>query len=793
MTRSVSSPGIPGRRSPWILDPWNDLAWFILAPAWILALAWAVRDWAVLGALGGMLLAVGATGHHLPGFIRAYSDPGLFSRFKGRFLAAPVFFVGISVLFASFGLRGLELILVLWGAWHGAMQVSGFLRIYDSKVGSTSTATAWLDWAMCATWFGGALLYSEAKLHLLGLTLHRCGIPLPTPEAVFSARQCWIILATVVTSAFFANVVGAIRKGRGPNPLKFAAMGISFAFWWFCMVQVRIPLLGLLLFEIFHDVQYNVLVWGYQRNRVAGGKPTGMLERFLFHPAPVRIALYLGLILGYGALGAAANYGGLGIPDMAAAETPVWSLILSHLFIASAFLHFYYDGFIWKVRESAFRAGMGVADAPSSISGAAARRPAKGPAAADNPDALSGTPRPHAWLGTGLRGALFVVPVLVLGYSQWGNIPGPEVEALRRMAPLLPHTWEVQLALGSMEIAAGNPAAAATSLSRAHELNPSLDVGGHRVLAQLYSKGGDMDRAIAEYRLAVAEKPEDMFSRYDLGLLLKAQGRLAEAIPELRAVADRNPGNGGTNYSAGLALMLFKQVPEAIPYLERCVTADSLHKLGWNYLGVARESRGLLPEAIACYRRALAVDTGYAEARRNLRQAEARFREVRAGAAKSLGAEPRSEGAPQHRTSGSAENPREERMRDGKLVLQPGKPGLHLDGIAFPHFTGAQENFSLVHGSLPFPEPDAVHGYPGAGGLDPFPEGSKHLRLHLVPGQGAGGNRQQAGRGKQGGRPHGIPFHIAFHSTHGLKTSIPGWSHPISKPVGEPVPEAQPI
>lgn len=769
MTRTVPSPGIMGRRSPWILDPWNDLAWFILAPAWILALAWVVRDWAVLGTLGGLLLAVGATGHHLPGFIRAYSDPGLFRRFKARFLAAPAFFIGISVLFASLGLRGLELLLVLWGAWHGAMQVSGFLRIYDSKAGSTSPATAWLDWAMCATWFGGAFLYSEAKIHLLGLTLHRSGIPMPSAEAVFSARQGWIILATAVTSAFLANAVGAIRKGRAPNPLKFPAMGMAFAFWWFCMVQIRIPLLGLLLFEVFHDVQYNALVWAYQRKRVAGGRSTGLLERFLFRPSPVRIALYLGLILGYGALGAAADYGGFGVPGGGGApESRGWSLILSHLFIASAFLHFYYDGFIWKVREPAFRAGMGLADAPSFHRGGAARGPAKRPSATDGDRAAAS--RPRAWPGTSLRGALFAVPALVLGVSEWRNAPGPEVEALRSLAPLLPHAWDVHLALGTMEAEAGNPAAAAASLGRAHDLNPSLDVGGHRGLARLYSKGGDLDRAIAEYRLAVAEKPEDMHSRYDLGLLLRTQGRLAEAIPELRAVADRHPENGGTNYSAGLALMLSRQVSEAIPYLERCVAADSLHKLGWNYLGVARESRGFLPEAIACYRRALAVDTGYAEARRNLRQAEVRLRDPGAGTTGSQGAG--SGKALERRSSGPAENPLKERTWEGKFVLQPRKPGIHPDGIAFPDFAGTQVDPSRIGGSLRIPETNAVHGNAGAGGPDPLPEGSEHLDLHLVPGQGAGGYRQKAGPGKPYCRPYGVRYQVALQSVHDPKLAF---------------------
>jgi hypothetical protein len=97
---------------------------------------------------GAVILAVGGTGHHLPGFIRAYTDPVLFRRFRMRFILAPLFLVAVYALFYSLHLDSLKLILVFWGMWHGAMQVNGFLRIYDAKVGSFSPATAWLDWAM---------------------------------------------------------------------------------------------------------------------------------------------------------------------------------------------------------------------------------------------------------------------------------------------------------------------------------------------------------------------------------------------------------------------------------------------------------------------------------------------------------------------------------------------------------------------------------------------------------------------------------------------------------------------
>jgi tetratricopeptide (TPR) repeat protein len=677
------------------------------------------------GAERGALLAIGATGHHLPGFLRAYGDPVLFRRFRARFLAAPVFFLGISLAFAALGLRSLELVLVLWGAWHGAMQVNGFLRIYDAKVGSVSSAAARLDWAMCLTWFAGGLIYSEPKLNLLGVIVHQAGLPLPSPEALLALRQGWAVVAAAVTFAFLWNAVAAYRKGkdRGPNPLKFLAMGASFGFWWFCMVHVRIPLLGILLFEIFHDVQYNVLVWSFQRNRVAGGLSSSPLERLLFGPSPARKLAYLALILAYGVLGAAAGYGTLGLPG--ATGAPAIGL-LSHLFIASAFLHFYYDGFIWKVREPDIRGGLGLAKA--------GERPVN--------------PRPVAPAGRrlALQAALFGLPVLALGFAESRHAPEAPLEAYRRLAPLLPKTWEAQLAHGSLEMEAGNPREAALALQRAQALKPDLDVVGPRLLAQLFARGGDTVAAIAEYRRAVAENPEDMHSRYDLGLLLRGQGRLEEAVRELRAVADLHPENGGTSYSAGFALLLAGQVAEAIPYLERCVAADSLHKRGWNYLGVARESRGMLAEAIICYRRALAVDTAFAEARRNLSQAEVRARE----------AAPRAP-APMSR---SPEQSRYQRAGVREFVLDPGHLGLHHDGIAFVLLPGPQVHPPREDGALRRPETQAVHDGAAAGGTDPLAQGGGHLALDLLPG-GAGRQDQD---GREGGE--------AMHSLHGIKVNI---------------------
>ena len=59
-------------------------------------------------------------------------------------------------------------------------------------------------------------------------------------------------------------------------------MMISFGFWWFSMVMVDSIIVGITLFEIFHDVQYLAIVWVFNRKRVDQAAPVGGLLRQLF-------------------------------------------------------------------------------------------------------------------------------------------------------------------------------------------------------------------------------------------------------------------------------------------------------------------------------------------------------------------------------------------------------------------------------------------------------------------------------------------------------------------------------
>jgi hypothetical protein len=102
------------RRTLWILGSWRDLILYVgtpllLVPMFALAQArWSAQDIYIFVA------AFGATGHHLPGMIRAYGDRALFERFKWRFIFAPVFLLGVCIAFTWWDLKGLVLVVFFW-------------------------------------------------------------------------------------------------------------------------------------------------------------------------------------------------------------------------------------------------------------------------------------------------------------------------------------------------------------------------------------------------------------------------------------------------------------------------------------------------------------------------------------------------------------------------------------------------------------------------------------------------------------------------------------------------------
>jgi len=345
----------------WIINSWFDFILFVWTPLYIIPLVLFLNSSSIgipAETIGLIVVAFGALGHHLPGLIRAYGDRDLFQRFRLRFILAPaILFLVFFPLYRNH-FEVMKLILTVWASWHGFMQIYGFVRIYDAKVGCISPVTAYWDWLMCLSWCSTAQIFSHEKMAgFLGYWYKSGGILIP-PAFVHSFR--WICLAAsiAVLIGFLINHVAQVHRGPAPNFAKLMMLASGIGFWWFCMVGVGNIILGVALFEIFHDVQYLAIVWLYNCRRVNSNAKIGEFMKFVFRRGMVM--LYLGLVLAYGVIGL--------VPHFATNEA-IKTTFMGILW-TSTILHYYYDGFIWKVREKTMQSGLGLDGGKTHINSA---------------------------------------------------------------------------------------------------------------------------------------------------------------------------------------------------------------------------------------------------------------------------------------------------------------------------------------------------------------------------------------------------------------------------------------
>jgi Flp pilus assembly protein TadD len=486
-------------KSLWILDRWRDLLFFVGTPVLLIPLftiaqkRWSAQD------IYLFVAAFGAMGHHLPGMIRAYGDRALFKRFRTRFVVAPIALLAVSVWASLYNIQAIQLLALTWGIWHGMMQTYGFGRIYDAKASARAPARAHADLALCFAWFLAAVLLSPMRMRTLLDVYYESG-GLVIPAAVMGALRAAVILGLgLVTIVFLWRQWSDWQGGRGASPVKMALLATSIAFWWYCNNGVQNILVGIALFEVFHDVQYLSIVWIYNRTRVERDESIRGFMRFVFRRSGSLIGVYVGLVLAYGSIAF--------LQSSAAVD---WiKHILIGVVTASALLHFYYDGFIWKVRETQTRAMLGIDG--TGVSGAPSRRRAW-----------------PAWAGHSVRWAALAIPFTFLCAAQLVGRAVPPLERFAKVAEGVPQDAQAQLNYGKALHEAGRVQEAIPRYESALARKPSL-AEAEFYLGLALSDLGDWDRSIAHYERALSLDPKNAKAECNLAGILVGKHMYDEA------------------------------------------------------------------------------------------------------------------------------------------------------------------------------------------------------------------------------------------------------------------------
>jgi tetratricopeptide (TPR) repeat protein len=501
-TATIPTTGRAARPSPWFHSAPFDLLLVLGTPlvTWPLLLA-------AKGAVGPdllrMLLPISATGHYFATFVRAYGDRELLARFRTRLTVAPIVLVATALgLIWNGQLAAVMLVTALWGFWHWLAQAFGFARIYDSKVGSYAARTAFLDRALVVMGFVGTVVLNPNSTALFGTLFLDVGIGLPSAETFGVVRSVTQVMVAATITAYLANLATAIARVQPWSWQKQCMHVTTIGYYWFAFSYAPNVLIAHVLYEVFHDIQYFAITWITCRARVQREGVAPWL-RTMFRPGPVAALLYVA---------AMAAFGGLDVLGRSLGRTdPVGQTALG-VFLAAAWLHYYYDGFLWKAREASVGADLGIQ---------------KGLTAAVVPTAR------HA-----LRWAWFVVPLGIAVSTSSRSFP--EAERLRHLAAVAPADFLTRSQLAFEEIKAGRLAEAGIHARASVDANPDY-APARLYLGVSLEAAGSTGEARAQYEAALRAPDQagaHALAETNLAAILFAAGERAEAEAHSRAARE---------------------------------------------------------------------------------------------------------------------------------------------------------------------------------------------------------------------------------------------------------------
>ena len=517
----------------WIINPYSDSVFFIGTPLLSLCVLLFASKYFSSADIALFVLAFFAVGHHLPGLMRAYGEDELFQRYKIRFIISPiiiVLFVGWSVFN---GHMGFFIFLAVWDMWHFFMQHYGFMRIYENKRHKPSVLSSRLDWWMTAIWFAYIITASPHYMINFLERCHRYGFGFYTwlePENFGYAREVMFIAALFVSVIYILNLCIDYRRGAPIVLPKLAISLTTFSTVYFSYVVLEDVILGYAITALAHDIQYFAIVWIYNNGVLKRSKTAGKsFFRFLFQDGRLRIiGFYFFLIMAYGGIEATAR----------ATENYLVYDIVKILIATSAFLHYYYDGFIWKLRKPEIRRNLVMeGEKTEAIPSIGSRLFGWIDHIYRRNWAIS------CFFETGKQIVYFGIPILFLAWTD-KTYSVTDIEAKRYLSEMAP------------------------SVAKTHD-----DLG------VAYNQSGDIENSIEAHKMAILTDSAFASAYTHLGIAYSRIGKREEAIRKHRVAIEIDSNLSQAHYNLGAEYIKLGKLSLATNSFDRAVAIDSEYSL----------------------------------------------------------------------------------------------------------------------------------------------------------------------------------------------------------------------
>jgi len=373
----VNAPGSGRMRQNWVIDPLSDGLFIIAAPliSWI----WVVTFASWLGAEAVLtIFAALNVAHHLPTFIRIYGDRDLLRRFRWSLLLGPVLPFSLAMCVVSYVVLSgqhmtnalyLMLILILWDPWHFLRQHYGFMRIYDRNNRVRREVSARMDLMITSVWFIYImvatldwlpdLLYDAYRLHGFPILFLLDG-------GVYDVVQLLsLIAASAGTVAYVGYLIWCHANDHFVSPAKVLLLSITFGVMYLTFVPNSLTTglfsgwnfaLGFAVMGVVHVTQYMAVVWKYNRGLSGreGAARSGIFQKFFSRGGWTLAGTFVIACVLYGcflSFPPPKLFSMQSISDGGHTGGRWFTGVIFALGFTSALMHYYYDGFIWKIRH----------------------------------------------------------------------------------------------------------------------------------------------------------------------------------------------------------------------------------------------------------------------------------------------------------------------------------------------------------------------------------------------------------------------------------------------------------
>jgi hypothetical protein len=331
ITADRTNAPVPADAKPaargWLVGPWFD-ALLIANLAWPLLILWQMGDG--LGGREGLQfwqVYYITTPHRWSTLLLVFLDRERFQQRQTTFLwiAGTVVLVCLGVRMTTGALTCLMAIDYVWNAWHFAAQHHGIYRIYGRMEEPQRTrGLTWEKWVL-----RGFLLY--VILRVAGATWS---------DATWNERlrACdWVVAIVPVVLVVYGLMMARGRFSGGLLYLLSVIALYSALLWAVHERRVGLVLSLATASALFHALEYLSLVsWSVRQRHAARGDKMGILG-YLVPRWGIVLAVFV-VILGAGGW----------LMDQEPGLLELWLL----LNIIVAFLHYAYDGLIWRRRAA---------------------------------------------------------------------------------------------------------------------------------------------------------------------------------------------------------------------------------------------------------------------------------------------------------------------------------------------------------------------------------------------------------------------------------------------------------